>query len=160
MPDGLSRSPKGQNEDESERDDFDKEGEWIKPHPVFGLKKVNTSKVEKLSMNKTNNIEIPIKQEGFGKHMQEYLTSFQKRQIFGEENFKRIKRISINFYLEEGKLKRRNQENPQIVVFNEKAQKQNLNKIDGELCHQVENKTYRRIKKRYWWEGMKKIVKK
>ncbi|MBW0560994.1 hypothetical protein O181_100709 [Austropuccinia psidii MF-1] len=29
-----------------------------------------------------------------------------------------------------------------------------------ELGHRGENETYRRIKKRYWWEGMKKIVKK
>ncbi|MBW0586837.1 hypothetical protein O181_126552 [Austropuccinia psidii MF-1] len=29
-----------------------------------------------------------------------------------------------------------------------------------ELGHRGENKAYRRIRKRYWWEGMKKIVKK
>ncbi|MBW0570710.1 hypothetical protein O181_110425 [Austropuccinia psidii MF-1] len=28
-----------------------------------------------------------------------------------------------------------------------------------ELGHPGENQTYRRTKKRYWWEGMKKIVK-
>ncbi|MBW0540565.1 hypothetical protein O181_080280 [Austropuccinia psidii MF-1] len=78
IPDGLSRRPKGGNEDESERDDFDEEEEWIKPHPGFGLKEVNTSKVGRLSRNKTNNIEIPIKQEGFGKHMQEYLNILKK----------------------------------------------------------------------------------
>ncbi|MBW0463445.1 hypothetical protein O181_003160 [Austropuccinia psidii MF-1] len=56
MPDGLSRRQKGGNEDESERDDFDEEEEWIKPHPVFGLKEVNTIKVGKLSRNRTNDI--------------------------------------------------------------------------------------------------------
>ncbi|MBW0521700.1 hypothetical protein O181_061415 [Austropuccinia psidii MF-1] len=85
IPDGLSRRPKGENEDESERGDFDEEEECIKPHPGFGLKEVNTTKVGKLSRNKTNNVEIPIKQEVFGKHMQEYLNSLKKPQSIGEE---------------------------------------------------------------------------
>ncbi|MBW0520907.1 hypothetical protein O181_060622 [Austropuccinia psidii MF-1] len=54
----------------------------------------------------------------------------------------------------------RNQENPQLVVFNDKAQKRILKKTHKELGHQGENETYRSIKNRYWWEGMKKIVKK
>ncbi|MBW0500965.1 hypothetical protein O181_040680 [Austropuccinia psidii MF-1] len=39
IPDGLSRRPNVDDEEESERDDFDKEEDWIKPHPGFGLKK-------------------------------------------------------------------------------------------------------------------------
>ncbi|MBW0467696.1 hypothetical protein O181_007411 [Austropuccinia psidii MF-1] len=73
-PDGLLRRPKGEDKEEIERDNFDEEEDWIKPHPGFGLKGVNTSKVGKLSRNKSN-IEIAIKQEGFGKHMQEYLNT-------------------------------------------------------------------------------------
>ncbi|MBW0576895.1 hypothetical protein O181_116610 [Austropuccinia psidii MF-1] len=65
MPDGLSRRPKGEEEEESERDDFDEEEDWIKPNPGLFLKEVNTSKVGKLSSNEKNNIEIPIKQGGF-----------------------------------------------------------------------------------------------
>ncbi|MBW0554036.1 hypothetical protein O181_093751 [Austropuccinia psidii MF-1] len=130
MPNGLSRRPKGGNED-----DFDEEEEWIKPHPGFGLKEGNTQKVGKLSRNKTNNIEIPIKQEGFGKHMEEYLNSLKNPESIGEEYFKRIKRISVKLYIEGGQLKRRNQENPQIVVFNDKAQKQILQKMHEELRH-------------------------
>ncbi|MBW0571089.1 hypothetical protein O181_110804 [Austropuccinia psidii MF-1] len=129
MPDGSSRRPNGGNEDKSERDYVDDEEEWIKPHPGFGIKEVNTSKVGKLSRNETNNIEIPIKQEGFGRHMQEYLNSLKKQQSIGEEYFKRIKRKSVNFFVEGGHLKRRNRENPQIVVFNDKAQKQILKKM-------------------------------
>ncbi|MBW0545699.1 hypothetical protein O181_085414 [Austropuccinia psidii MF-1] len=45
MPDGLSRGPKGEDKEESERDYFDEEEDWIKPHPGFGLKEVNTCKV-------------------------------------------------------------------------------------------------------------------
>ncbi|MBW0477993.1 hypothetical protein O181_017708 [Austropuccinia psidii MF-1] len=119
MPDGLSRNSKGEDKEESERDDFDEEEDWIKPHPAFGLKEVNTSKVGKLSRKKSN-IKIPIKQEGFGKNMQEYLSTFQKPQSIGEEYFNKIKSRSVNFYLEGGKLKKRNQEHPQIIVYNEK----------------------------------------
>ncbi|MBW0468707.1 hypothetical protein O181_008422 [Austropuccinia psidii MF-1] len=115
MPDGLSKRKKGEDKEESERDDFDEEEDWIKPHPGFGLKEVNTRTVGKLLRNKSN-IEIPIKQEGFGKHMQEYLNTLQKPKNIREEYFKKIKRRSMNFYLERGQLKRRNQENPQIVV--------------------------------------------
>ncbi|MBW0531542.1 hypothetical protein O181_071257 [Austropuccinia psidii MF-1] len=103
MPDGLSRRPKGGNEDESEKNDFDAEEEWIKPPPGFGLTEVNTRKVGKLYRNKTNNIEIPIKKEGFGKHMQEYFSSLKKPQSIGEEYFKRIKRTSVNFQYKEGR---------------------------------------------------------
>ncbi|MBW0579440.1 hypothetical protein O181_119155 [Austropuccinia psidii MF-1] len=54
MPDGLSRRPKGEDKEESKRDDFDEEEDWIKHHPGFGLKEVNTSKVGKLSRKKNN----------------------------------------------------------------------------------------------------------
>ncbi|MBW0562754.1 hypothetical protein O181_102469, partial [Austropuccinia psidii MF-1] len=108
MPDGLSRRPKGEDKEESERDDFNEKEDFIKPQPGLGLKEVNTSKVGKLSRNKTSNIEIPINQEGFRKHMQEYLNIINKPQSIGEEYFKKIKRRSVNLYLEGGKLKRRN----------------------------------------------------
>ncbi|MBW0477886.1 hypothetical protein O181_017601 [Austropuccinia psidii MF-1] len=149
MPGGLSRRPKGEDKEESERDYFDEEEDWIKPHPGFGLKEVNTCKVGKLSRNKIN-IEILIQQEGFGKHMQEYLNTLQKPQSIGEEYFNKIKRRSVNFYLEGGQLKRRNQEHPQIVSYNEESQKQISKKMHEELGHRGENETYRRIKKRYW----------
>ncbi|MBW0555897.1 hypothetical protein O181_095612 [Austropuccinia psidii MF-1] len=38
MPDGLSRRRNGEDKEESERDDFDEEEYWNKPHPGFGLK--------------------------------------------------------------------------------------------------------------------------
>ncbi|MBW0509650.1 hypothetical protein O181_049365 [Austropuccinia psidii MF-1] len=129
IPDVLSRRPKGEDKEESERDYCDEEEDWIKPHPGFGLKEVNTSKVGKLSRNKTKNIEIPIKQEGFGKHMQEYLNTLKKPQCVGEAYFKRINRRSVSFYIELGQIKRQNQEHPQIAVYNEKAQKHILKTI-------------------------------
>ncbi|MBW0478736.1 hypothetical protein O181_018451 [Austropuccinia psidii MF-1] len=105
MPDGLSRRQKGENEDEGEKDDVDEEGEWSKTHPGFFLKEGNTRKVGKLSRNKIRNNKIPIKQEGFGKHVQEYLSSLKNSQSIGKEFLRRIKRRSVSFYLEEGKLK-------------------------------------------------------
>ena len=57
----------GYQEDQRGRDDFDKEEEWLKIYPTFGSKEVKTRKVGKLSINKTKNIEIPIKKEVFGK---------------------------------------------------------------------------------------------
>ncbi|MBW0551768.1 hypothetical protein O181_091483 [Austropuccinia psidii MF-1] len=33
IPDGLSRRPKGEDKEDSERDDFDEQEDWIKPHP-------------------------------------------------------------------------------------------------------------------------------
>ncbi|MBW0461735.1 hypothetical protein O181_001450 [Austropuccinia psidii MF-1] len=115
MPDGLPRRPKGEHNEESERYDLDEEEYCIKPPSVFGLKEVNTSKVEELSINKSK-IEIPLKQEGFGKHMQEYSDNFQKPQSIGEEHFIKIKRKSVNCYLEGWQLKRRNKEHSKIVL--------------------------------------------
>ncbi|MBW0467159.1 hypothetical protein O181_006874 [Austropuccinia psidii MF-1] len=115
MPDGLSRRPKGEDKVESERDDFDEERDWIKPHPGFGLKEVNTRKVGILSINKSI-IKISIGQEGFGKPMKEYLNTLQMPQSIEEGYFNRIKIRSVNFYLEGGKLKRINKEYPWIAV--------------------------------------------
>ncbi|MBW0552321.1 hypothetical protein O181_092036 [Austropuccinia psidii MF-1] len=89
--DGLSRRPKVADEEERERDDFVEEEDWIKPHPGFGLKEVNTIKVGELSRNKTNNIEISIKQEGFGKHMQEFLNSLKNPQSIGKNTSRKIR---------------------------------------------------------------------
>ncbi|MBW0488143.1 hypothetical protein O181_027858 [Austropuccinia psidii MF-1] len=115
LPDGLSRRPKEEEKEESERDDSDEEEDWIKPYAEFFLKEVCTSKVGKLSRNKIN-IEVPMKQEVFGKHMQEYLNSLKNAQSIGEEYLHKIERRSLNIYLEGGKLESRNQEHPQIVL--------------------------------------------
>ncbi|MBW0507942.1 hypothetical protein O181_047657 [Austropuccinia psidii MF-1] len=140
VPHGLSRRPKEEEKEESERDDSDEEEDWIKPYAELYLKEVSSSKVRKLSRNKSN-IEVPIKQEVFGKHMQEYLNSLKNPQSIGEEYLHKIKRRSLNIYLEGEQLKRRNQEHPQIVLYNEKAQKQILKKTHEELGSRGENQT-------------------
>ncbi|MBW0543593.1 hypothetical protein O181_083308 [Austropuccinia psidii MF-1] len=44
MPDGLSRRPQSEDE-EKEKSEFDEEEEWIKPHPIFGVKHNNIIKL-------------------------------------------------------------------------------------------------------------------
>ncbi|MBW0479873.1 hypothetical protein O181_019588 [Austropuccinia psidii MF-1] len=63
MIDVLLSKPKGEEEKDSEKDNFYEEEEWIKPHPGLILKELNTRKVGKLSRNKENNIYITMKQE-------------------------------------------------------------------------------------------------
>ncbi|MBW0497565.1 hypothetical protein O181_037280 [Austropuccinia psidii MF-1] len=76
------------------------------------------------------------------------------------EEFRRIKRRSPNFFLEDGQLKRRKNPNPQLVISSQEAQSYILNSLHEDMGHRGENKTYRRIETRFWWEGMKKSVKK
>ncbi|MBW0539004.1 hypothetical protein O181_078719 [Austropuccinia psidii MF-1] len=77
MPDGLSRRPKNSEEEDEDAPEFDEEEDWIKPHPGFGAKNVN-------SLN-FSGIQVPTKQEGFWKRMQEYLSTMKKRQSSKDE---------------------------------------------------------------------------
>ncbi|MBW0528310.1 hypothetical protein O181_068025 [Austropuccinia psidii MF-1] len=89
MPDGLSRRPQSEYE-EIEKAYFDGEEEWIKPHPGFGLKHNNIMKLA--------GIKLPSKQEGFWKRMVEYLNTLKKPSVSKEDDFKKIKRKSSNFF--------------------------------------------------------------
>ncbi|MBW0534250.1 hypothetical protein O181_073965 [Austropuccinia psidii MF-1] len=92
--------------------------------------------------------------------MQEHLSTMKKPQSSKDEECKRIKRRSSNFFLEDGQLKRRNNPNPQFVISSQEAQSYILKSLHEEMGHRGENETYRRLKARFWWEGMKKSVKK
>ncbi|MBW0490862.1 hypothetical protein O181_030577 [Austropuccinia psidii MF-1] len=70
MPDGLSRRPKNSEEEDEDAPEFDEEENWIKPHPVFGAKNVN-------SLN-FSGIQLPTKQEGSWKRMKEYPSTIRK----------------------------------------------------------------------------------
>ncbi|MBW0507272.1 hypothetical protein O181_046987, partial [Austropuccinia psidii MF-1] len=63
IPDGLSRRPKHSEEKEEDVPKFDEEEGWIKPHPPFGAKKVSSLHF--------SGVQVPTKQEGFWKRMQE-----------------------------------------------------------------------------------------
>ncbi|MBW0493829.1 hypothetical protein O181_033544 [Austropuccinia psidii MF-1] len=84
----------------------------------------------------------------------------KKPQSSEYEEFRRIRRRSSNFFLEDGQLKRRNNPNPQLVISIQEVQSYILKSIHGDMGHREENETYRRIKARFWWEVMKKSVKK
>ncbi|MBW0463623.1 hypothetical protein O181_003338 [Austropuccinia psidii MF-1] len=59
MPDGISRRPKSSEEDDEDTPEFGEEENWIKPHPVFGAKKVN-------SLNFLG-IQVPKNKKEFGR---------------------------------------------------------------------------------------------
>ncbi|MBW0503378.1 hypothetical protein O181_043093 [Austropuccinia psidii MF-1] len=84
----------------------------------------------------------------------------KKPQSSKDEELRRIKRRSPNFFLEDGQLKRRNNPNPQLVISSQEAERYILKSLHEHMGHRGENETYRRIKARFWWEGMKKSVKK
>ncbi|MBW0495775.1 hypothetical protein O181_035490 [Austropuccinia psidii MF-1] len=77
-----------------------------------------------------------------------------------EEEFRMIKRRSPNFFLEDGHLKRRNKPNPHLVISSQGVQRNVLKSLLEDMGHRGENEAYRRIKARFWWEAMKKAVKK
>ncbi|MBW0556451.1 hypothetical protein O181_096166 [Austropuccinia psidii MF-1] len=147
----LSRRP--QSEDgQKEKSDFDEEDEWVKPHPGFAVKHNNILKL--------TGMKLPSKQEGFCKGMEEYFNTLKGPFVSKEDDFKKIKRNSSNFFSEEGQLKRRNTPNPQVVVSSQNFQRRILKSLHEEMGHRGENETYRRVKKRFEWQGMKKIVQK
>ncbi|MBW0551361.1 hypothetical protein O181_091076 [Austropuccinia psidii MF-1] len=77
IPDGISRRPKNSEEEEEDAPEFDEEEDWIKQHPGFGAKNVN-------SLNFPG-IQVPTKQEGFWKRMQEHSSKIQKPESSKEE---------------------------------------------------------------------------
>ncbi|MBW0506978.1 hypothetical protein O181_046693 [Austropuccinia psidii MF-1] len=152
IPDVLSRRPKDSEEEDKDGPEFDEEEDWIKPHPGFGAKNVN-------SLN-FSGIQVPTKQEGFWKRMQEYLSTMKKPQSSKYEELRRIKRSSFNFFLEDGPLKKRNNPYPQFEISSQESQSYILKSLHEDMGHRGGNETYRRIEARFWWEGMKKSVKK
>ncbi|MBW0592437.1 hypothetical protein O181_132152 [Austropuccinia psidii MF-1] len=151
MPDGLSRRAKNSEDEDEDEPEFDEE-DWIKTHPGFGAKNVN-------SLN-FSGIQVPTKQEGFWRRMKEYLSTMEIPQSSKDEEFRRIKRKSSYFFLEDGQLKRRNNPNPQLVISSQECQSYILKTLHEDMGHRGGNETYRIIKARFWGEGMKKSVKK
>ncbi|MBW0496301.1 hypothetical protein O181_036016 [Austropuccinia psidii MF-1] len=91
MPEGLCRRSKNSKEEDEDAPEFDEEEHWIKAHAGFGAKNVN-------SLN-SSGIQVPTKQEGFWKRMQEYLSTMKKPKSSNDEEFRRIKGRSSNFCL-------------------------------------------------------------
>ncbi|MBW0566738.1 hypothetical protein O181_106453 [Austropuccinia psidii MF-1] len=72
VPDGLSRRPKNSEEEDEDAPEFDEEEDWIKPHPGFGAKNVDSLHF--------SGRQVPTKQEGLWKRMQQYLSTMKKQQ--------------------------------------------------------------------------------
>ena len=78
MPDGLSRRPPD-SEDEDALD-FDEDEKWIKPHPEFGTKQINTAK-----------LGVESKHKGIWKDLEYYLEMFTRAPGISEKDWKLVK---------------------------------------------------------------------
>ncbi|MBW0535358.1 hypothetical protein O181_075073 [Austropuccinia psidii MF-1] len=108
MPDVLSRRPKVEDDEQKEASEFYEEEEWIKPHPGIGVKDIN--------MIRFSGVKSPESQEGFWKGMEEYFGTFERPVDSKDEDVRKIKIKSPNFFLDNGQLKKRNKPNTQVVV--------------------------------------------
>ncbi|MBW0541952.1 hypothetical protein O181_081667 [Austropuccinia psidii MF-1] len=113
-----------------------------------------------LTISGSNFSYLQTKQERFCNRMQEYLSMMKKPESSKEEEFRRIKRRSPKFFLEDGQLKRRNNPNLQLVISSQEAQSYILKSLHKDMDHRGENEAYRVIEEKLWWEGVKKSVKK
>ncbi|POW02507.1 hypothetical protein PSTT_11742 [Puccinia striiformis] len=148
MPDGLSR--RAPSEDETPGQEFNEDESWIKPHPGFGVKEVNT-----LNLGVGGS---PFEQEGVWDLLQKYLTNLRRPNGCTDEEWKSIKHKSETFFISDGKLKRRKKPFPQVVISSHRNQKIILDTLHEELGHRGVEETYRRCKLRFWWPNMRKNV--
>ncbi|KAI7944119.1 hypothetical protein MJO28_011647 [Puccinia striiformis f. sp. tritici] len=147
MSDGLSqRVPR---QDEAPGQEFDEDESWIKPHPGFGVKEVNT-----LNLGVDGSA---FDQEGVWDLLQQYLTNLRRPDSTDNE-WKAIKHKSETFFMSDGKLKRRNKPFPQVVISSHRNQKFILETLNEGLGHRGVDKTYRRCKLQFWWPNMRKNV--
>ena len=161
MPDSLSRRPR--DEDEEDPEEFDEEQAWVTPHPGFGVKEVNLMALPvQREINLTTLGIKPVEnvQVGFWKMMKEYLETWRRPENCDDKNFARIKRRSITYFVEEGQLKKRKLPYSQTVISNPAIQAQVMKSLHEDLGHRGKTETYRRLKERFWWEGMKKMARK
>ena len=149
MPDGLSRRPVDKDDIAKE---FDEEDGWVKPHPGMGIKEVD--------IVETTVEGAGIQQIGFWKRMKDYLGTLVRPPECSDKEFQKIKRRSQKYFIEGGQLKKRSEPHSQIIVSVPEIQQKIMKALHEELGHRGVTETYRRIKLRYWWEGMKKMVKK
>ncbi|MBW0484395.1 hypothetical protein O181_024110 [Austropuccinia psidii MF-1] len=78
MTDELFRRPRKSEEEYEDAPEFDEEENWMKPHPGFGAKNVN-------SLN-FSGILVPTKYKGFWKSIKEYLSKMGKQKQARKNN--------------------------------------------------------------------------
>jgi hypothetical protein len=149
IPDSLSRRPLDKGE---EGKDFNEDEEWIRPHPGLGVKPLS------ISMIKIT--ELDNSQCGIWKGIEIHLRELKRPPGCSDQDYQKIKRRAHNYFLEENQLKKRALPFAQTVVSLYKNQEKVMKALHEELGHRGMAETYRRIKIRFWWEGMKKTVRK
>ena len=144
----MSRRPIGEEDSEfyEDQEDFDEE------EPVIKV---------------CCNIEIPPLSEklldweapGYWLHLKNYLTALKKPASMEEEEFRKMKRKSANFFIQDGRLMRRHSPVAQLVISKEEYQCKLLRNLHEELGHRGLEETYQRLVCRFWWPSLKKKVK-
>ncbi|KAI7947611.1 hypothetical protein MJO28_009519 [Puccinia striiformis f. sp. tritici] len=150
LPDGLSRRPISSDEEEYYEDqpDFDEEEALIRP--CFNLKILR------------NELEIEVEdweEKGFWTDMKSHLETPKKPSMMDAEEFAKLRRKSVHFFVQEGRLMRRHSPVAQLVVSNEVFQDKILTLVHAELGHRGLEETYTRVVHRFWWPSLKKKVK-
>ncbi|MBW0498851.1 hypothetical protein O181_038566 [Austropuccinia psidii MF-1] len=133
IPDVLSRRPQVEDDEQKEASEFDEEEDWIKPHPGLVVKDIN--------MIRFSGVKSPESQEGFLKGMEEYIRTLERPVGSKDEDSRKIKIKSPNFFLEDGQLKKRNKQNTQVVVSSQKTQNKILEELNEKMGHRGENET-------------------
>ena len=154
LPDGLSRRPA--DEEDQDPPSFDEDEEWIKPHPGFGLK---TSYVgELLGTSAKLGEGKNLLQDGFWSKLQHYLSTMNRPKDCSDQEFKNLLDKSAFFFMSNGVLHRMNKPFSQVVVTSPKVQHYILQSLHEQLGHRGIEETYRRLQLRFWWPNLKKSV--
>jgi hypothetical protein len=154
MPDGLSRRPV--DSDEEENESFDEDEELVRPHPGFGKKEVFS--VRLLGTTAKLEEEVSNLQQGFWKNLEYYLSTMNRPRDISTEEFNQIKQKSAFFFITNSILHKKNQPYSQVVVSTPSIQNKILQELHESLGHRGTEETYRRVKLRFWWPHMKRVV--
>ncbi|KNF00387.1 hypothetical protein PSTG_06317, partial [Puccinia striiformis f. sp. tritici PST-78] len=105
LPDGLSRRPISEEEEEfyNEQEDFDKEEPLIKA----------CFRTELISQSSTL---LEWEEQGFWLDLKYYLETMKQPAGMELEDFNKLKRKSANFFIQDGRLMRRHSPTTQMVI--------------------------------------------
>ncbi|KAI7944704.1 hypothetical protein MJO28_010399 [Puccinia striiformis f. sp. tritici] len=148
LPDGLSRRPISEEEEEfhNEQEDFDEEEPLIKA----------CFRTEVISQSTTL---LEWEEQGFWLDLKYYLETMKQPAGMELEDFNKLKRKSAYFFIQDGQLMRRHSPTAQMVIPKIAYQKDLLKKVHEGLGHRGLEETYQRLVCRFWWPSLKKKVK-
>jgi hypothetical protein len=148
LPDALSRRPISEDEEEyyNDPEDFDEDEPVIKTCLQITTTPVSTELLE-------------WEEPGFWKDLKDYLGTLKKPKGLDLEAFQKMKRKSVNFFIQDGRLMRRHSPMAQLVIPKISYQSKLLRMVHEELGHRGLEETYQRLVCRFWWPSLKKKVK-